>query len=255
MAKKKVTVETKAPQIVLFLRTCKADMTAYNGFKWPESGTVHAPDWNDKPICGYGLHGSLWGAGDSSHYSTAADAKWLVCAVDFALCVDLDGNHKFPHCEVVFCGDMKGAAAVIQAHADCPRDAKVYGGTSTSGYGGTSTSGDGGTSTSGDGGTSTSGYGGTSTSGYGGTSTSGTRGTSTSGYGGMSTSGDGGTSTSGDGGTSTSGYGGTLCILFWDAEKARYRKRVAEVDGMTILPNTPYILNEKGEFIAKESAK
>ena len=223
MAKKKVTVETKAPQIVLFLRTCKADMTAYNGFKWPESGTVHAPDWNDKPICGYGLHGSLWGAGDSSHYSTAADAKWLVCAVDFALCVDLDGNHKFPHCEVVFCGDMKGAAAVIQAHADCPRDAKVYGGTSTSGYGGTSTSGDGGTSTSG------------------------TRGTSTSG--------DGGTSTSGDGGTSTSGYGGTLCILFWDAEKARYRKRVAEVDGMTILPNTPYILNEKGEFIAKESAK
>ena len=215
MAKKKATVETKAPQTVLFLRTCKADMTAHNGFKWPESGIVHAPDWNDKPVCGYGLHGSLWGAGDSSHYSTAADAKWLVCAVDFALCVDLGGKHKFPYCEVVFCGDMKGAAAVIQAHADCPRDAKVHGGTSTSGYGGTSTSG------------------------YGGTSTSGTR----------------GTSTSGTRGTSTSGIDGAISILFWDAEKSRYRRRVAEVDGVNILPNVPYILNEKGEFIAKETTK
>jgi len=140
-------------------------------------------------------------------------------------------------------------------------------GTSTSGYSGTSTSGDKGTSNSGDYGTSNSGDYGTSTSGDNGTSTSGYRGTSTSGYSGTSTSGDKGTSNSGDygtsnsgykgtsnsgySGTSTSGYRGTLVIKYWDKNTERYKLSTAYVGENGILPNTPYVLNTKGEFVKK----
>jgi len=124
-------------------------------------------------------------------------------------------------------------------------------GTSTSGYMGTSTSGDSGTSTSGDRGTSTSGDSGTSTSGDSGTSTSGDKGTSTSGDWGTSTSGNYGTSTSGYSGTSISGDMGTLVIKYLDKNTGRYKLSTAYVGEDGILPNTPYILNDKGDFIKK----
>jgi len=124
-------------------------------------------------------------------------------------------------------------------------------GTSTSGYRGISTSGYRGISTSGDGGTSTSGDHGISTSGGYGTSKSGAYGTSTSGDFGTSKSGDHGTSTSGYRGISTAGYGGTIAITYWNGK--RYETRVATVkdehgDG-ELEPNTPYCLNERGEFV------
>ena len=74
----------------LVLRTCNADMTAYNSFKWPETGTVSAPDWDPKPECGNGLHGLLHGCGDSSYLSNEPDAKWLVVAVPKGTCVDIE---------------------------------------------------------------------------------------------------------------------------------------------------------------------
>ena len=45
----------------LILRTCNSDLTSYNGFQWPESGFVEAPDWDKTPQCGNGLHGLLQG--------------------------------------------------------------------------------------------------------------------------------------------------------------------------------------------------
>jgi hypothetical protein len=218
---------------VLVLRTCNAELKAHNDFQWPEAGGVEAPDFDPKPVCGYGLHGLLWGEGDGGLLNWDSDAKWLVVAVPADSIVSLDDGAKvkFPRGEVVYCGSRGEATAYIaERHPggsivghtaqNTDNGSTVntgYGGTSTSGdYGkstsgtrGTSTSGTRGTSTSGDYGKSTSGDYGKSTSGYGGTSTSGACGTSTSGYGGTSTSGDGGTSTSGDYGKSTSGYGGT----------------------------------------------
>lgn len=39
---------------VLVLRSCKEDMTSYNGFQWPEKGYVEAPDWEATGECGNG---------------------------------------------------------------------------------------------------------------------------------------------------------------------------------------------------------
>lgn len=149
------------------LKTVNADMAAYGGFVWPESGPVLAPDWDPRPVCGGGLHGLLWGEGDGTLLSFAADAKWLVVEIaDDAEVVDLDRKVKINRGTVVFCGDRKGATDRIVALG--ARGAVV---------GAFVASGDYGTSTSGNGGTSTSGYRGNSTSGYYGTSTSGDYGT------------------------------------------------------------------------------
>src|SRR6202142_3581850 len=197
---------------VLVLRTCGANMTSKNGFKWPQKGAVKCHDWLPTAECGNGLHGFLWGEGNGGLADWAADAKWLVVSVWEKEIVVIDRKVKFPRGNVVFCGGRKEATDYIAARLPPGRTPAIVGhfavsgdrGTSNSGVGGTSTSGECGTSTSGERGTSTSGYGGTSTSGDRGTSTSGDYGSSTSGYGGTSTSGDRGTSTSGDYGTSSS---------------------------------------------------
>src|SRR5688572_253401 len=120
-SKKGVTVSIEAQatavpaeETVLVLRTCAADMSAYNGFKWPESGPVECPDWDPTPRCGYGLHGALWGEGNGSLLSWEEDAKWLVVEVGASDVVELDGKVKFPRGNVLFCGDRAAATAMIQ---------------------------------------------------------------------------------------------------------------------------------------------
>src|SRR6202142_1731246 len=240
MTKKNSKNTKRNEKRVLVLRTCAADMTSKNGFKWTQKGAVECHDWLPTAECGNGLHGVLWGEGDGELANWSEDAKWLVVSVLEKDIVVIDRKVKFPRGNVVFCGGRKEATDYIAARApntvkaiighfavsgdggtstsgyrgtsssgDRGTSSSGYGGPSTSGYGATSTSGDSATSTSGEYGTSTSGHYGTSTSGYRGTSTSGYEGTSTSGYGGTSTSGYRGTSSSGDRGTSTSGYRGT----------------------------------------------
>jgi len=156
---KKKQPPAPTPKIVYGLRTCNADMSAYNGFVWPESGMINAPDWKATTNCGNGLHALLWGAGDYSHLSTKADAKWLVVAIDEATLIDLDGKVKFPRCEVVFCGTRFDAVADIVARgADVQKCnyATLTGGdraTLTGGDYATLTGGDGATLTGGDGAT------------------------------------------------------------------------------------------------------
>jgi hypothetical protein len=239
----------------LVLRTCKADMTSYEGFQWPSEGIVEAPDWDPDPHCGHGLHGFLRGEGDGRLADWDADAKWLVLEVDADTIVDLQGKVKFPRADVVHVGDRLSATSYLQEQGlkgeiigatstsgDLGTSVSGDRGTSTSGYRGTSTSGHGGTSTSGDYGTSTSGDYGTSTSGYGGTSTSGHGGTSTSGDYGTSTSGDYGTSTSGYGGKARAGQGGELRIRYYDG--IRYRTAIGYVGENGIEPDTFYCVKE-----------
>ena len=223
MAKKKPAPDT-APSLVYVLRTCDKNMKAYGGFVWPKSGPVSAPDWKPTVECGNGLHGLLWGEGDVSHLSTNADAVWMVVSVVADTVIDISGKVKFPSGDVVFSGDRASAIAEIVARGADPTKV-VYNtvaagdrGTATAGYGGTATAGDGGTARAGDGGTATAGDRGTATAGY------------------------GGTATAGDRGTATAGDGGTISIRWWDANRERYRRAVAEVGENGIEKDKPYFV-------------
>ena len=230
-------------ETVLILRTCSADMSAYGGFVWPESGPVECPDWDPAPECGNGLHGALWGEGNGSLLDWSEDARWLVVAVAAADIVDLGGKVKFPRGNVVYCGDRLGAAAYIQRPGRV-----VIGGTATAGDRGTATAGDRGTATAGDHGTATAGYYGTATAGDCGTATAGDGGTATAGYGSEATAGDfgaatagyrgtatagyGGTATAGIGGIATAGEGGVIQLAWWDGTRRRVAVGYVGEDGI-----------------------
>lgn len=102
---------------VLVLRTCRADMTSYRGFKWPESGPVEAPDWQPDEECGNGLHGWLWGVGDYSLKHDDPNAKWLVVEVNASEIIDLEGKVKFPSGNVLYCGDFATAFRMVRERA------------------------------------------------------------------------------------------------------------------------------------------
>ena len=138
MTKKKTI---NKPETVLVLRTCAANMTSYQGFKWPKSGKVSAPDWKPTKTCGNGLHGLPWGEGNGSLLNWADDAKWLVVEVAASEIVVIDdAKVKFPGGVVVHCGDRKSATDYIAEHGAAGK--AIVGGTATAGDGGTATAGD-----------------------------------------------------------------------------------------------------------------
>lgn len=113
-----MTAKKKTPKTVLVLRTCNADMTSSNGFKWPASGHVEAPDWQPTKECGNGLHGWLWGCGDWSLKSKDPNLKWIVVAVEAKSVIDLDGKVKFPSGEVLHVAKTwHEAMGFIRGHA------------------------------------------------------------------------------------------------------------------------------------------
>jgi hypothetical protein len=190
--------------ICFLLRTCDKDLKARQGFQWPSSGLVSAPDWKSKPSCGNGLHGLLSGEGDGSLLNNDEDAKWLVIAAVKSEVVQINRKVKVPRAYVCFVGTKKEATDLIVSL--CPGSACVYAMVTSGNYG-----------------HSTSGYGGHSTSGDYGHSTSGNGGHSTSGYGGHSTSGDYGHSTSGDRGSTSSGENGIVEWKYWDGKRNRIK--------------------------------
>jgi len=208
----------------LILRTCNAEMKSHGGFQWPESGPVSCNDWSPEPCCGKGLHGFLWGEGDSSLANWNHDAKWLVVAVDADSIVDLGGMVKFPCGEVLFAGDRKGAtellvsrltksASVIGAYITGGHDSTLTGGyysTLTGVYDSTLTGGDYSTLTGGSRSTLTGGYYSTLTGGDYSTLTGGDYSTLTGGYDSTLTGGDYSTLTGGSRSTLTGGDYSTL---------------------------------------------
>ena len=235
---------------VLCLRTVKTDHTAYNGFKWPKSGYVEAPDFTTEAECGNGLHGYLRGAGDAE--SILWDGIFQVVKVVASEVIQLDGKVKFPRCEVVFSGDQKQATdmlveqypgvAVIGA-IRCGGNKEIVSvgcrGFATAGNRGIATAGNRGTATAGDDGTATAGYNGTATAGHNGTATAGDNGTATAG--------DDGTATAGYNGTATAGENGIISIRYWDGN--RYREIIGYIGEDGLLPNVPYKLNTNGKFV------
>lgn len=245
----------------LMLRTCNADGTSRNGFKWPKKGYVSCPDWKQTAQCGNGLHGLLRGEGDPGLLDWNEDALWQVVEVDLRTVVDLHDKVKVPYAYVVYTGNRREATdLLVQKYPHIPipgafvavwdrqQAAAGYRGTATAGNYGTTTAGNYGTATAGDWGTSTAGNFGTSTAGDFGTSTAGDYGTSTAGY--------RGTAMSGYKGTATAGYYGILQIKHWDAANRRYRIATAYVGEDGILPNVPYRLDDNGKFVrADEETK
>ena len=216
------------------LRTCKADMTSYGGFKWPESGPVSCPDWDSKPVCGGGLHGLLRGCGDAQYLDWSPDAKWLVVEVDDQDIVAIGGDKiKARRGTTVVCGDRKAATDyLISLYPNLP----IVGGTATAGYRGTATAGDAGTATAG----------------HRGTATAGDAGTATAGYAGTATAGDAGSATAGYAGTATAGYAGTIILKHWDG--MRKRLIVGYVGENGIEANVPYVV-KNGVLVKKQDAQ
>ena len=135
---------------VYVLRSDRPSGKSYGGFRWPGSGPVEAPDWNDRAECGGGLHGLLWGCGYAGMLSdpSSSETRWRVVKVAAADVIDLGGKVKFPRGEVVYFGDRDGALALLDRRgaSDKPvvyaaRTAGDYG-TATAGYYGTATAGD-----------------------------------------------------------------------------------------------------------------
>ena len=223
---------------MLVLRTNHPDYAkCYNDFEWPTEvgATATAPDWDPNPRrdCGGGLHGLIWGCGAASLLQDPdrPDTTWLVVAVDPADIATpltdpsaIPDKVRFRAGEILHVGSDRAAAiGFLQSHPGADQLPVVYG-------------------------TATAGDGGTATAGHHGTATAGRRGTATAGDCGSATAGDCGSATAGHRGTATAGEGGALVILFWDSAAETYRRRCAEVDGERIKADTPYRLNDRGEF-------
>ena len=221
------------------LRTCNADMTSYDGFVWPESGPVEAPDWNPKPECGGGLHGLLMGDGDGDLLNWSDDAKWIVVKI-IGEHVDLGGAVKFRRGHVVHCGARKSATdMIISLGADPARvvGAFLTGGdrsTVTGGFRATVTGGVGATVTGGRWSTVTGGYRSTVTGGYMAIVTGGFRATVTGGYGSTVTGDDGSIVTGGNSSTVTGGYESTVTGGNGSTVSGGYRSTVTGGDRSTV---------------------
>src|SRR5213075_1264052 len=71
---------------------------AHSGFFWPltPGAKVKAPDWNQEPKCGGGLHGLLNGEGDWDLLNWAVDAVAILFEADPTTVVDIGGKVKVP---------------------------------------------------------------------------------------------------------------------------------------------------------------
>ena len=147
----------------LMLRTCKADGTSYDGFKWPKSGPVTCTDWRPTAECGHGLHGLLWGEGSGTLLDWSETAAWLVVRIKESETVYIRGQVKVPSGIVEFFGAAFDAVALIQKYA--PAGKIIVSGTARAGDGGTAAAGDYGTATAGVRGTAAAGVSGTARAG------------------------------------------------------------------------------------------
>lgn len=258
---------------MLVLRTCDKDLKSHNGFQWPESGPVEAPDWNSIQMCGNGLHGLANGVGNSDLLCWDLESKWLVVDVPEDTVVNLDGKVKFPRGNVVHCGTRKSATQYLYM-SGCrgpivglvwePRhlfiSGPIHGGnrseitsrrdhTVITGDNSIAVSGDRGTALSGNDSVSVTGGLGVSKTGYRGVAISGVDGTSHTRVEGVAISDDFGTSITGARGWAVVGKNGCVTIndeigFFMAGLGSVIRvgnyKNLLFVDGKNIQPNVPY---------------
>ena len=224
-----------APGRVLILRTCAAGFIARNNFQWPsEIGAVVKPtSWNPEPICGYGLHGFLYGEGNAGLANWGEDAEWLVIEADADSVVTIDNGEKVkvPECVIAHIGRGDNA---VQKRIDCIAFMAERGqmGSKCMGRVAQDMS---------DGATLTGGYRATLTGGYRATLTGGDRATLTGG--------DRATLTGGYRATLTGGDGATLTVKFYDESRGQYRRKLYTIGEDGILPGVKYHCNNSGILV------
>jgi hypothetical protein len=113
---------TDGGERVLVLRRIKPDGTSHGGFNaWGQSSElqieVSAPDWNDQPVCGGGLHGWPWGMGlgEGADFSLIDD-RWLVLAArpeDVVGELERGEKCKVRTAQKIYDGTFSGAWAMI----------------------------------------------------------------------------------------------------------------------------------------------
>ena len=241
-------------EYVLVLRTCDQDHRSYGGFQWPELGPVECPDWNPSPVCGGGLHGLLWGAGDWTLVDISPDAVWKVARVLASEIVDLGGKVKFPRGEVVYSGTRDGATGYIVANGGTNKGchwATLTGGyrsTLTGGYRSVLTGGHRSVLTGGDESVLTGGHRSVLTGGDESTLTGGHRSVLTGGDESVLTGGDESVLTGGHRSTLTGGDESVISAYWWDTDARKMRRVVGLIGQDGLRPGIPYRL-EKGEWI------
>jgi hypothetical protein len=239
---------------VLLLRTCHEDMTSFGEYQWPGVGGIARPaKWSSQAKCGNGLHGWLWGKGDSS--TGDAWEKNNVALVVRALertVVFLDGMVKVPACRVEFVGTLEQAAQYIEERLPKGEDpggiigrvvdALDWDITSVGNYG-TVTAGVYAKVTAGDYGTATVAYCGMAMVGDYGTAVATDEGVALAADHGVATAGDdgiaiaryGGTATAGDDGEATAGYYGIAIAGKYGRASARSGGTVTAGKGGTLI--------------------
>jgi len=137
---------------ILVLRNVHGDMSSYNGFVWPKTGPVEAPDWIGSDICGHGLHGLPWGVGGNYFYCDS-NTVWLLVVVDTSKDYrcgsgELLDKCKFKGGNVVYCGTREEAVSILLRHA--PANTPIVFASQTAGDRSTQTAGYESTQTAGD---------------------------------------------------------------------------------------------------------
>ena len=202
----------------LILRNCDSEGRSRNGFQWNLTigGITEAPDWKPTEECGNGLHGFLWGEGDS-FLATWKDALWLVCEIcDY---IDLDGKVKFQRATTLFVGSLQEAAKYLydKMLELGIVDKKIIGLSGDYAFAGdlANLRGEGQR-------TQTAGYKSTQTAGYESTQTAGANSTQTAGYESTQTAGDNSTQRAGYNSTQTAGYFSTQTAGSYSSQTAGY---------------------------------
>jgi len=239
---------------VLVLRTCNHNLTSSDGFVWPQSGPVEAPDWNPDPSFDRGLYGLLWGAGDGDQLNWAPYTKWLLVEVDADSIIDLGDKVKFPRGTVVYCGEKQKA---IQYLLDSGADpSRIVGHTIIKPDQQSATVADYGTAIVGNDAVATSGKYGTSIAGLYGTAIAGDFGTAFVLGCGRAEVGDYGLAIVGESGTVSAGKKGIIITQQWDAKSQRMRVITGYIGESNLEPYKPYrLLNNKFTEVNTETKR
>jgi hypothetical protein len=207
-------VPTKTSHI-LVLRKCGEGLKSHNGFQWNEGAPTEAPDWNNEPTCGGGLHGLPWGEGSVCLLNGSV---WMCALVDTDNGYlygdgDLTDKCKFRRAEDASTGTKEEVIANIVKYA--PKDARTNFATQKAGYrGATQTAGDRATQTAGDRATQTAGDEATQKAGSAAVQTAGCLATQTAGNEAMQTAGCLATQTAGNEAMQKAGIG-SVQITRW----------------------------------------